>query len=272
MTASLELLAVAGLASCLVGASTIASRAWGYEIGGLISAFPLIVGPVVLLAAVRQGPAAAAQTAGATLLGLVALSGFALAYGRAAGHRGWPSSVALGWAVAAATGVLVARVEAGLLGALAAATLSIALARACLPRGREAALTMQAPGWELPARMALTALLIVGLTVAGERFGPTVAGILAALPALASVLAVFTHARDGSRAVLSLLRGMLGGLAAFVIFCAAIAVLIEPAGVIPAFVLATAAAVLVQAVTARLQRAACDHPAMLDRTVGERGT
>jgi hypothetical protein len=247
-----DVIAVAVLAASLAGISTAVARAWGQEIGGIVSAFPLIVGPVLFLAAQRHDPAVAARTAVATLLGLVALSGFALAYGRAAARCGWPASVALGWLAAACIGLLAARVETGLLGALAAATLSIALARAALPRGGKPGRAGTLPRWELPARMALTALLIVGLAGAGERFGPTVAGILAALPTLASVLAVFTHAREGLAALLSLLRGMLGGLAAFVIFCAAIALLIEPAGVGAAFLLATAAAVLTQVGAARL--------------------
>jgi hypothetical protein len=203
-----ELIGVAALASCLVAVSTLAARVWGHGIGGLVSAFPLIVGPVLLLAALREDAAFAADTAAATLLGLVALSGFVLAYGRCAGRWGWPSSVALGWVAAAMIGVLAGRIGAG--------------------------------------------LHSVGLTLAGERFGPTVAGILAALPTLASVLAVFTHARHGNDALVALLHGMLGGLAGFVSFCALIGLLIEPAGVIPAFLLATAAAVLVQAVAVRL--------------------
>jgi uncharacterized membrane protein (GlpM family) len=247
---------VAALAAGLVGVSTLVSRVWGHAIGGIVSAFPLIVGPVLFLAARREDAAFAAQTAVATLLGLVALSGFALVYGRSSGRWGWLPSVALGWAAAAAIGFAAARIETGLLAALAVAVLSIALARAALPRGAPNELRPALPGWELPARMALTALLIVGITLAAERFGPVVAGILAALPTLASVLAVFTHARDGHDALLALLRGMLAGLAAFVIFCASIAVLIEPAGVPLAFVLATSAAVLAQLATARLHASA----------------
>ena len=45
---------------------------------------------------------------------------------------------------------------------------------------------------------------------------------------------------------------MLGGLASFVAFCALIALLVEPAGVLAAFVLATGAAVVVQLVVVRL--------------------
>ena len=104
-----------------------------------------------------------------------------------------------------------------------------------------------APRWELPLRMALTAAMIVGISAAAGRFGPAVAGALAALPTVASVLAVSTHQQHGSEAALDLLRGMLGGMAAFVLFCALIGLLVEPAGVAAAFLLATAAAVLVQA-------------------------
>ena len=64
----------------------------------------------------------------ATILGLVTLSGFALVYGRAAGRWSWPADLALGWVAAAGLGVVAGGVEAGLLVALAVATLSIALA------------------------------------------------------------------------------------------------------------------------------------------------
>lgn len=241
-----ELALVAVLAASLVGLSTLAGRRWGHEVAGLVGAFPLIVGPVLLLAAERQDAATAARTAVGTLLGLVTLSGFALVYARSASRSQWPVSVALGWTAAAALGILAGRIEAGFLAALAAAALSIVLARAGLPDRRGAMIAPTLPRWELPVRMALTVALIVGLTAAGERFGPAVAGILAALPTLASVLAVFTHARFGPEALVSMLRGMLGGLAGFVVFCALIALLVEPAGVPLAFALATAAAALAQ--------------------------
>jgi len=184
----------------------------------------------------------------ATLLGIVALSGFVLVYGRSARRCRWPLSLGLAWAVAAVLGVLVGLVGYGLFGGLVAAIVAPALAYVALPRGRAVEVRVWFPPWEMPARMAVTALLIVGLTVAGERFGPTAAGVLAALPTLASVLAVFTHARHGHDALIAMLRGMLGGLGSFVTFCAVIALLVEPAGVIPAFVLATGAALLVQLV------------------------
>ena len=243
----LDLLFAAVLGAPLVAISTVAAARWGHVIGGVLSAFPLIVGPVLLVTAQRHGTAFAAQTAAATLLGLIALSGFALAYGRSARRLGWRSSVAFAWLAAAALGALAGRVEAGLLGGLVVATGSLAVALWALPARRSPTVAVVAPRWELPLRMALTAAMIVGISAAAGRFGPTVAGALAALPTVASVLAVSTHQQHGAEAALDLLRGMLGGMAAFVLFCALIGLLVEPAGVAAAFVLATAAAVLVQA-------------------------
>jgi fluoride ion exporter CrcB/FEX len=262
----IELLGVAGVAACLMAACTMAARVWGHGIGGVVSAFPVIVGPALLLSALRQDAAFVAAMATATLLGLVALSGFVLAYARSARRCGWPLSLGLAWAAAAVLGVLAGWVGGGLLGGLLAAVVSPTLAYAALPRGPKVEVRACFPRWEMPARMALTALLIVGLTVAADRLGPTVAGVLAALPTLASVLAVFTHARHGHDALVAMLRGMLGGLATFVSFCALIALLVEHAGVIPAFVLATGAALLVQLVVAVFMRRSRDDGRLLARS------
>jgi hypothetical protein len=247
----LDVLLAAGLGASLVGLSTVVAGRWGHVVGGVLSAFPLIVGPVLLVAAERHGTAFAAQTAAATLLGLVALSGFVLAYARSARRLGWRSSLPLAWLAAALLGALAGRVEIGLLGGVALATGSLAIALWALPARHGPYATVLAPRWELPLRMALTALLIVGISAAAGEFGPTVAGTLAALPTVASVLAVSTHSRHGPEAVLELLRGMLGGMLAFVAFCALIGLLVEPAGVAVAFVLATGTAVLVQAALGR---------------------
>ena len=78
--------------------------------------------------------------------------------------------------------------------------------------------------------MVLTAVLVVSLAAAASRLGPVVGGVLAALPALASILAVFTHEQHGAHALVVLLRGMLSGMAGFVVFCALVAVLVDRAG------------------------------------------
>jgi hypothetical protein len=244
------------IAPVLVALATLAGRRWGAKAGGLVSAFPAVVGPVLLIIAQQRGDVAAARAASATLLGLVALSGFALAYARVARGTRWPASLAAGWACAIAAAAISgwALAGAGLPAAFAAAVLSIAAARSALPR------SVQQPHISPPQtrrrgdivmRMALTAMLIALLTVASELFGPVVGGMLAALPVLASVLAVFTHRVHGSDATVGLLGGMLAGMSGFVAFCVAIALLAAPAGTAVAFSVATACAVAAQALMLR---------------------
>src|SRR4051794_3474824 len=106
----LDVFLAAGLGAALGAGSTAALARWGHVIGGVLSAFPLIVGPVLLVAAERHGTAFAARTAAATLLGLIALSGFALTYAHSARRLGWRSSLAGGWLGAAVLGALAARI------------------------------------------------------------------------------------------------------------------------------------------------------------------
>jgi hypothetical protein len=256
------------LAPALVAAATLAARRWGERIGGLVSAFPAIVGPVLLVAALEHGTAFAARAAGGTLLGLVALSAFALTYGRSARRFGWRASLAAGWAAAGASGFAVSSLTAGPVAGLAVAAGSLALAHRLLgvadapPRGARLAPAMRrlAPRWDLALRMALTATLVVSLTWAAGRFGAVAGGILAALPVLASILAVFTHRQVGAHAARVLLRGMLAGMAGFVSFCLIVAAVTEPAGIAVAFAAATVTAVAVQVATARAGERAAEPP------------
>lgn len=244
LTTVLELL----LAPALAGAAGLAARRWRERAAGFVSAFPAIVGPLLLVAADEHGAAFAAETAAATLLGLVALSAFGLAYGRAAVRGSWPVALGVAWSAAAVVAAVAsaAPVAVGPAAGTAVAAGSLLLARRALPAavgGSPVPLALR----EIPVRMALTAALIVALALAAGRFGATVAGVLAGLPVLASVLAATTHRRQGRTAALELLDGMLAGLGGFVAFCAVFAATAVPWGVAPAFAAATAACLAVQA-------------------------
>lgn len=242
------------LAPAVVGASTLACRRWSERIGGLLSAFPAVVGPVLLIIAQERGAAFAATTATSTLLGLVGLAGFVLAYARVAIRAGWGVSLLAGWGCAALLAALVAligapaRLPVGLIGA----TVALAGVHRAMPLPDEDVAASSGPnlalGRELALRMVLTAGLVAALAAAAQLLGPLIGGMLAGLPVLASVLAVFTHRRDGAGALVDLLRGMLTGMAGFVGFCLVVALLIVPTGTPVAFAAATAAAVGLQAI------------------------
>ena len=238
------------VAPALVAVSTLVARRWGSRAGGVVSAFPAIVGPVLLILALAHGPAFAARAANGTLLGLVSLAAFAVAYGRVALHRDWRVAVAAGWLAAALAAVAVgaAAGSAGSPVGLLIAAGGLALAGQALPAVGAASGTARRRRGELLLRMASASLLVVVLSAAAGALGAVAGGVVAALPVLACVLAVFTHREQGAAATIALLRGMLAGMGAFVLFCQVIALAIVPLGITPAFAAATVVALATQAI------------------------
>jgi hypothetical protein len=232
----------------LVAGATLASRRWGPHVGGLVSVFPAVVGPVLFITASERGAASAVQAANGTLLGLVALSGFVLTYAWVAPRAGWILSVLVAWAIAGLLAVLLGRLAAGegFPAGLVAAAAALLAARRAMPRSGLEPPVLAGAGSNLPLRMLATALLVVLLSTAAVLGGPLLGGLLAGLPVLASVLAISTHRREGAESVIALLRGMLAGMAGFVGFCTVVAWLIVPIGVAAAFTAAMAVAVGLQ--------------------------
>jgi hypothetical protein len=248
----LDLVATTLLAPALVGAATLVSRRFGPRPGGIVSAFPAIVGPVLLIDLIEHDAAFTANAAAGTLLGLVALSAFVAVYGRLAPLRAWPGALAAAWGAAAAVGTALAGVVMGPVVAALAAAASLGLAARVLPAAPEPAQARvgSAGRVDLLARMGASVALVVALAATADAVGAFAGGVVAALPILASVLAVFTHRQEGGRAAVLLLRGMLGGMAGFLIFCLLVAVLIQTAGPIRAFAAGTAGAIAAQVLAA----------------------
>ena len=238
------------VAPALVAAATLAARRWGARLGGLVSAFPAIAFAVLLIDAHERGAEFAARAASATLLGLVTLSVFLVVFGRVAERAGPGRSLVAGWVAVGGVAVCIGGVELGPAECLAIAAVSLAAAFVALPKTNTQAPPPPPLRYELPLRMAATAGLVAALSAAAAELGPHVGGILTALPVLASVLAVFTLAQHGAQALQDLLRGMVTGMAAFVVFCALVAALVQPAGTATAFAAAVLGALAAQATAA----------------------
>jgi hypothetical protein len=249
----LELLAELALAPGLVGAATVAGDRWGQGIAGLISGLPVVVGPLLLIAAHERGLRFAASSANGVLLGLPALGGFALAYARSA-TRGPGVGLLSGWASASALAafVLLCPIPLPFPAGLVVAAISLSAAFLLMPRT-----PIDAPGHArssstaVSLRMGATVALVLGLWTALAVLGPTVGGILAALPTVVSVLVFFAHRGGGADAAVSLLRGALAGMASFVAFCAVVAWLLGGEGPMTTFLVGTVLSVGVQAVSQR---------------------
>ncbi|HET6870027.1 MAG TPA: hypothetical protein VFH80_29200 [Solirubrobacteraceae bacterium] len=240
------------IAPALVAVSTSVAHRWGPRAGGVVSAFPAIVGPVLLILALGHGRAFAARAAEGTLLGLVSLAAFALVYGRVAGEHGWPAAALAGWLAAGLAALGIGAVAGRTGSPVGLVVASAVLAAACRALPANVLVPASSPesrrSGEIPLRMASVALLVAVLSTAAGALGAVAGGMLAALPVLACVLAVFTHRARGGPQAIALLRGMLAGMASFVLFCQVIALAVVPYGIAPAFAAATGVALAVQAI------------------------
>jgi hypothetical protein len=233
------------LASTLILAASLVSRRWGPAVGGSLVALPLTSGPIALFLALDHGPGFAAAAATGSLVGAVAEIAFCLAYTALAG-RGWPHALAgacVGFA-AVATIVQAAMLP---LAALSVGAMMMLVGALVIVHDRPRPVSAGAsPAWDLPARVAVTAMLVVLITGAGATLGARLSGILAMFPVYVSILTVFAH-RRGAVPAMQVLRGVLLGLFSALGFFIALGSLIERLGIARGFALATAVALALQA-------------------------
>jgi hypothetical protein len=237
------------LAPTFVVGASVAARRFGPLLGGRLGGLPLVAGPILLTFALRHGSAFAARAATTTLLGLISLAMFVAVYMALAGRLQWIACVSVGWLVYLAMTAALdeLHVSAPTAMSLACATLVAMLWLAPEPSPVASLDTVPpVPSWELPARALCALVLVLTLTAIAGSLGSQLSGLLTPFPVVASVLAAFTHARAGAQQTRSLLRGLLLGFFSFALFCFAVAVLMQPIGLAPAFAIATAAALAAQ--------------------------
>jgi hypothetical protein len=233
------------LVPSLIAAVSLATRRWGPRIGGWLAGMPLVAGPTLFFIAVEQGDAFAAGAAGATLVALVGVAGFALVYARLCRRAPWPAALLAAWlAFAVATLVLNAATWPPLL-ALGAALASLAGTRWLLPADQGAPASAPSPAWDLPLRMAAAVALVLTVTSLAAALGPRLSGALTPFPIALSILVVFLHAQGGPAIAVSFLRAFLPAMWSFVLFCFVLAVALVPLGRDLAFASALALQLLV---------------------------
>jgi hypothetical protein len=231
----------------VVGASLMARR-FGAWLGGVVGGLPVVAGPIVLVYALAHGRSFAQHAAGGTLLGLLSLTAFVVVYGRLAGRARWGLCMLAGWgAFAIATLVLDgASVPAGVAFALDCAAFGLGLL--LLPSAiGEDDVTAPRPYWDLPLRAGCALVLVIILTTVSGRLGPQLSGLLAPFPVITTVLATFTHSQRGAAEAVRLLRGMLTGFFAFALFFLILTVSLRAWEIPAAFLVATAAVLVAQA-------------------------
>jgi hypothetical protein len=240
--------------SFIVGTSVLARRV-GVGVAGVVGGLPAIAGPILLVLALDRGPAFAGEAATGTLLGIVALIVFVLAYATVSSRFAWPWALVAGWASFLVAVLALRPVHVGALGALVLSCAACGATLVLLPRRHpEWSSTRPYPRWDLPLRGACAVIPIVAVTGAARLLGPQLTGLLAAFPVITPVLAGFTHAQQGTREAVRLLHGMTVGFFAYALFCFTVSVTVRGLGIAASFALATALALAAQGIAIALSR------------------
>jgi hypothetical protein len=238
------------LTPSLIGLVSVAGRRWGPAVSGLLVGLPLTSGPVLLILALQNGTAFAADTARGIIFGTISVAFFCLTYAWAALRWRWPGALIASWLVFLLATALLQFVALSLLLAFALCVVVVGVALALFPRLPAKERTdITPPMWDIPARMAVATVFVLLLTGAAPQLGPHLTGLLAPFPIFGTVLSVFTHAQAGTAAALRLLHGLLAGLLSFAAFFLAAGTLIAPTGILSAFIAAIIATVIVQGVS-----------------------
>ncbi|VXC73118.1 hypothetical protein [Massilia sp. 9I] len=241
------------LVPSLIALVTLAGRRWGPLVAGWLSAFPIVAGPILLVIALEQGATFAASASANTLLAVLAILVFSIAYARCA-HLGMPRAMTAALLTYALAVLVLTSVSLPLWAGFIAVLVALLLApRLFGPAPAQAAAGK--PAGDLPWRMLAGALLSLSVTFAAASLGPRLSGLFAMFPVMSTVLVGFSHRTSGPGFAVALLRGMVNGYYAFAVFCVVLSSSLSAQGIGPSFLLATIAALAVQlGVRWRIQR------------------
>ncbi len=235
----------------LILAASLAGRRWGDAIGGWLVGLPLTSGPVAAFLAIQYGPDFAAAATNGSLVGTAAQACFSLGYALLA-RQGWALALLGGALAYAGTGFLIQALPLPHWGYFVLALLMLTASAHLIPHRETVRGTVAAPWWDLPARMGVATTLVLTLTAAAAFVGAKTAGVMASFPVFGAILAVFAHRMRGTAMASQVLRGMVLALYGFATFFFVLGLLLIPAGIVPAFLAATASTLLVQAGALRL--------------------
>ncbi|MFL5705303.1 MAG: hypothetical protein ACJ8AG_21080 [Ktedonobacteraceae bacterium] len=232
------------LTPLLIGLVSLVGRRWGPIVSGWLVGLPLTSGPVALFLALEQGTAFASRAAQGTLLGLISVAGFCLAYSWFSLRLGWLGSILASWSIFFALTALLELISISLVFAFAGVIASLAIVLILLPGSQGSSVATAPPAWETPLRMLVATAFVVVLTAVAGLLGPQLSGLLTPFPLYATILAVFTHHFQGSSAARQILRGTVSGSFTFAVFFLLVSFLLAKWGIVATFSFATFAALI----------------------------
>jgi hypothetical protein len=239
------------LVPSLIYLVTLVGRRWGPNAAGWFSALPIVAGPILLTMAIEQGSNFVATAAAHTLIAVIAVLVFCLAYAWASGRFGVFGSMVAALAAYSAAVAGLQLLELPLLPGFALVVVVLALAPRLFPRMDGSGARSAAQANDLPLRMLAGALLCFVVTYAAAGIGPRLSGFFAMFPVMGTILVGFSHHASGRAYAVNILLGMARGYYAFATFCVVLSLLLRERPIAVAFGVAALAALFVQLLSRR---------------------
>jgi len=233
----------------LIAIATLVTRRWGPGVGGWLAGFPLTSAPVSVFLAIEQGPAFAAGAAVGTLLGLAAMGFSCLVYGRAARLTGWIGSTAATLVAFVVGLAILSRISFSLAGAFVLVCATLVVAGLGLPATAPGTARVRPPAWDVPLRMIVATSVVLILTTAASRLGPTLSGLFSPIPVFLLVLSVFAQRSEG------VMMGGIVGSFAFALFFLIVGFGLTRLSIGATYTLASVSAIVVNGLALSLGRA-----------------
>jgi len=232
----------------LVALMSLAARRWGATFGGLIMGLPWMTGPILFFMTFERGLEWCASASLGATVAVIAIAGFLIGYAVLV-HRANPLICWLGGTVGFALPAwVVLHAQWSHTPAAATGIGALVLTRfVLLPRPRTAEVPRLLPWWDIPMRMAASAVMVVLLSAVAEVAGARTSGLVASYPTILTCVGLFTHFQWGGDALLRLLAGLSLSLISFVVFFVVVAVAVEVHGLVTAYALAAVCAVITSA-------------------------
>ena len=228
-----------------IGLVTLAGRRWNSSIAGLLGAFPIVAGPIIVFIAYEQGTEFATSTSVSAISAVTCPIVFGLAYSWSCTRWSWPISIAIALIAWTSNACLMTYINPGIELAITIALCSLLITPALLPKIAFSVLS-KARVNDIPIRMLVGALLTFIVTSLAALMGASWSGLLATFPVIGSVLSIFTHITLGPYQVIQFHRGMIRGFYSFVAFFICFSLLLNETPIWLAIVISALAAITTQ--------------------------
>lgn len=225
-----ELILKAALVPLSMLLSSLAARRFGHGFAGMLSGFPLIAGPVMLMLSLQLSAPALEAITTATLLSLPATVAFSVTWAWLARRFSWWFCLGGGIVAFVVLGLLIHAITPwvhesnwrllcfSVLLPLVVPTIGFWLMPPAPAGTHGPKAGVSIPTSEIVVRMMVAFLMGVLLIAGAGRVPPALSGLLMTWPVTGTVLPSFTLALHGREAAIVLLRGSVRGLLAFALF------------------------------------------------------